>query len=176
MPPVRPTSAPVPRRAVYAGSFDPVTMGHLYMIREGARLFDELTVAIGVNPEKKCLFTLEERLHALKACTRDIPRVRIGHFENRFLVDYAREAGANYILRGIRNGRDYEYEGAMRHVNGDLAKEITTVFLIPPRELAEVSSSFVRGLVGPRGWEKVVKGYLPEPVHQEFLKRFKPKK
>jgi pantetheine-phosphate adenylyltransferase len=160
-----------PRRAVYAGSFDPLTMGHLYMIREGSRLFDELIVAVGTNPEKRALFTVEERLSALKESTQTIARVRISHFENRFLVEYAKSVGANYILRGIRNGRDYEYEAAMRHVNGDLAPQITTVFLIPPRELAEVSSSFVKGLVGPKGWEKVVKGYVPSAVYKQFLKK-----
>ena len=161
------------RRAVYAGSFDPLTTGHLYMIQEGARLFDELVVAIGTHPEKRYTFNLHERLDALARCVARIPNVRIGHFENKFLVDYAQSAGARYILRGIRNAQDFEYERTMRQVNGDLKSSITTVFLMPPRELAELSSSFVKSLVGPRGWEQVVKAYLPAPVYRDFLRRHK---
>ncbi|MCW8133806.1 MAG: pantetheine-phosphate adenylyltransferase [Planctomycetota bacterium] len=158
------------RRAVYGGSFDPLTMGHMYMIREGARLFDELIVAIGINPAKKYTFPLEERLEHLRECTRGIGQVTVGRFENRFLVDYARETGAQYILRGVRNAGDYEYERTMRQVNGDIDESITTVLLMPPRELAELSSSFVKGLAGPAGWQRVVRKYLPPPVYASFLR------
>lgn len=161
------------RRAVYAGSFDPLTNGHMYMIREGAKLFDELVVAIGINPAKKATFTLEERLAHLRRCTAGLKNVKYGHFENRFLVDYARSIRAAYILRGVRNAQDFEYERTMRQVNGDLEPGITTVILMPPRDLAELSSSFVKGLVGPRGWEKVIKRFLPEPVHADFLRGFR---
>ncbi|MCZ7647954.1 MAG: pantetheine-phosphate adenylyltransferase [Planctomycetota bacterium] len=164
------------RRAVYAGSFDPVTEGHMFMIREGARLFDRLVVAIGTNPGKQYTFTLDERLDALRRCTARIRNVSIDRFESRFLVDYARSIGASYILRGVRTAHDFEYEKTMRHINGDMAPGLSTVFLIPPRELAELSSSFVKGLVGPKGWPKVVKQYVPAPVYRQFLKRFGPKR
>jgi pantetheine-phosphate adenylyltransferase len=160
-------------RGVYAGSFDPVTSGHMYMIREGAKLFDELIVAIGINPDKRYTFSLEERLEFLKRCTTGIPNVKLEHFSNMFLVDYARMIKADYILRGIRNPNDYEYERGMRYINADLNPNVTTVFLVPPRDLGEVSSSFVKGLVGPAGWEKVVKDYLPSPIYKQFLTRFK---
>jgi pantetheine-phosphate adenylyltransferase len=160
------------RIAVYAGSFDPVTNGHMYMIHEGARLFDVLIVAIGINPDKRYTFTLEQRLDFLKKCTRGIPNVKLEHFTNMFLVDYARRVHAGYILRGIRNPNDYEYERGMRYINADLNPSVVTAFLIPPREIAEVSSSFVKGLVGPRGWERVVKDYLPKPIYSHFLSRF----
>ena len=162
-----------PRRAVYAGSFDPVTLGHLYVIQTGARLFDELIVAVGTQPDKRYTFSLEERLRQLRASTHGLPNVRLGRFPDQFLVDYARAAGARYILRGVRNPQDLEYERSLRQINADLAPEIATLFLIPPRELAEVSSSFVKGLVGLRGWPKVVKRFLPLPVYQAFLKRFR---
>jgi len=152
------------RKAVYAGSFDPVTNGHLYMIREGARLFDEFVVAVGTNPEKRYSFTADERLAMLRAVTRGMRNVRIMQMEGVFLVDFARSVGASYILRGIRNEADYLYERTMRNVNDDMRPEITTVFLIPPREIADVSSSFVKGLVGPEGWERVVARYLPKEV------------
>lgn len=141
------------------------------MIRSGADLFDRLVVAVGTHPEKQACFTLPDRLRLLRASLRGLRNVTVDHFENRFLIDYARSLGARYILRGIRNPDDLEYERAMRQINADLAPEITTVLLIPPRELAEVSSSFVRGLVDLKGWPKVVRRFLPEPVYREFLKR-----
>lgn len=141
------------------------------MIRSGADLFDRLVVAVGTHPEKQAFFTLPDRLRLLRASLRGLRNVTVDHFENRFLIDYARSLGARYILRGIRNPDDLEYERAMRQINADLAPEITTVLLMPPRELAEVSSSFVRGLVDLKGWPKVVRRFLPEPVYREFLKR-----
>jgi pantetheine-phosphate adenylyltransferase len=159
-------------RAVYAGSFDPITNGHMYMIGEGAKLFDELVVAIGINPDKRYTFTLEERLDFLRKCTGRIKNVRLDNFTNMFLVDYARKIGASYILRGIRNPNDYEYERGMRYINADLNPNVSTTFLIPPREISEVSSSFVKGLVGPKGWQKVVKDYVPSPVYQHFVDHF----
>lgn len=157
------------KRAVYAGSFDPPTNGHMFMIREGARLFDELVVAIGVNPDKRSTFTLERRLELLRAVTRDLPNVRVESFEHQFLVKYAAGIGAQYVLRGIRNAQDFQYELTMRNVNQDLEPSVTTVFLVPPRHLAETSSSFVKGLVGPRGWRPIVKQFVPEPVFEAIL-------
>lgn len=161
------------RKAVYAGSFDPITNGHMYMIREGAQLFDELVVAIGVNPDKRYTFTLKERLDFLRQCSHGIPNVTLEHFSNRFLVDYAHRIGARYILRGIRHPNDYEYERGMRYINADLNSRIVTVFLIPPRDISEVSSSFVKGLVGPAGWEQVVRRYLPAPIYRRFLRHYR---
>ena len=122
---------------IYAGSFDPPTNGHVWMIEEGARLFQTLTVAIGTNPEKDTTFSTEERIHMLKSITAGISatNVSVEVFDNRYLVDYARSVGANYILRGIRSPADFEYERVMRHINADICPQITTVFLMPPREL-----------------------------------------
>ncbi|EEG10574.1 pantetheine-phosphate adenylyltransferase [Pseudogulbenkiania ferrooxidans] len=152
------------KRAVYAGSFDPVTNGHLWIIRKAVELFDEVIVAIGVNPDKHCSFSVEERLEMLLAVTQEFPNLRVEVFENQFLVNYAQSVGANYIIRGIRTASDYEYERTMRYINTDLHPDITTIFLLPPREYAEVSSTMVKGLVGPQGWELVIRQYLPEPV------------
>jgi pantetheine-phosphate adenylyltransferase len=159
------------RRAVYAGSFDPPTRGHLYVLQTGARLFDELIVAVGTQPEKAPAFALAERLGFLKACARGLKNVTVEHFAGKLLVDYARAAGAQYLLRGVRNPGDFEYERMMRQVNGDLAPELTTVFVMPPRELAEISASFVKGLVGLKGWRRAVRRMVPAPVYQAFLKR-----
>ncbi len=158
-------------RAVYAGSFDPITLGHLWMIDQGRRLFEHLTVAIGINPDKKYLFSLDERLAMLRETTASFPNVTVASYENMFLANYANQIGASFILRGIRNEQDYSYERGMRYVNAELAEGITTIFMIPPRELVEVSSSFVKGMVGPAGWEAILPRYVPEPVLRRFLSR-----
>ena len=159
------------RKAVYAGSFDPITNGHLYMIRAGAQLFDELVVALGINPDKHYTFSFEARVEFLRKCTGGIANVTLDHFSNMFLVDYAKKIGAGYILRGIRNPADYEFERGMRFINADLNPNVITTFLMPPREISEVSSSFVKGLVGPLGWEKLVRQYIPAPIYQDFIRR-----
>lgn len=159
------------RTAVYAGSFDPPTNGHLWMIQEGLQLFDRLIVAIGSNPQKSYTFTVEERLHLLKISVPVSDRMEIAHFDNRYLVDYAKSKDAKYILRGIRTAADYEYERVMRLINADLAPEIDSVFLMPPRDIAELSSSMVKSLIGPDGWEDTVRRYVPAPVFDALSAR-----
>jgi len=154
------------RKAVYAGSFDPITMGHLWVIQQAAPLFDQLVVAIGVNPGKKAYFSVEERLRFLRESTVEIGNCRVESFENRYVVDYAAHIGAGYIIRGIRNESDFTYERAMRHINSDLRPEILTLFLMPPREIAELSSSMVKGMVGPAGWEAMVQRSVPACVFE----------
>lgn len=155
--------------AVYAGSFDPPTNGHLWMISQGLALFDRLVVAIGQNPSKNYVFSTEERIDLLRSSIPSCERLTITHFDNRYLVDYAEEVGAGFILRGIRSPGDYEYERVMRHINSDMAPDINTVFLMPPREMAELSSSMVMGMVGPEGWGKTVRRYVPSPVFDALV-------
>ncbi len=156
------------RKAVYAGSFDPLTNGHLWMIEQGLSLFDHLTVAIGINPEKNYTYGVDKRLKILNKTLPLSDNLDIAYFENLYLVDYATEIGASYILRGIRSAHDYEFERGMRHTNSQLKKDITTVFLMPPRDLAEVSSSMVKGLIGPEGWEEHVAKMVPPAVFDEI--------
>jgi pantetheine-phosphate adenylyltransferase len=161
------------RRAVYAGSFDPLTSGHLWMVKEGLKMFDELVVAIGINPDKHYTFSLADRLALLHECLGNPDGLVIDSFENQFLVHYADAKDARFILRGIRTENDYDYERGMRHINSDLKPDISSIFLMPPREIAEVSSSFVKGLIGPEGWQEIVKQYVPEPVYQALKRQFK---
>ncbi len=154
------------RKAVYAGSFDPLTNGHLWMINQGLDLFDHLTVAIGINPEKEYTYEVDERIDILKKSLPKVNNIDISYFENKYLVDYATEIGASYILRGIRSGQDYEFEKGMRHTNAELKSDITTIFLMPPRDLAELSSRRVKGLVGPIGWEDHVAKMVPSAVFE----------
>ena len=155
---------------VYAGSFDPVTVGHLWMVEQGVALFDRLVVAIGINPEKRYTFPLEDRQAMLRETLRRFRNLSVTSFSNLYLINYAQEIGATHILRGIRSESDYEYERTMRNINGDLDSGICTVFLMPPRHIAEVSSSMVKGLVGPKGWKRVVREYVPKPVYRHLIK------
>lgn len=155
---------PMSGTAVYAGSFDPPTNGHLWMIERGASLFDRLVVAVAKHPEKHYTFPLEQRLGWLGDICAPHKNVQVTAIQNKFLAHYAREIGAGHILRGIRDEEDYRYERGMRYINSDLNPDATTVFLMPPRTLGQVSSSFVKGMIGPEGWEPIVRGYVPDRV------------
>ena len=157
------------KKAVYAGTFDPPTLGHQWMIEQAAELFDEVVVAIAVNPNKKTMFPVEERLVMLRAMTAGLKNVSVSAFDDaKFLARYSESIGANILLRDIRAG-DYDYEKVMRNVNAELCHQITTIFLIPPNTVAEISSSMVKALIGPEGWEKLVAHYVPVPVLKRLL-------
>ena len=147
-----------------------MTIGHLWMIEQGVRIFDRLIISIGINPDKKYTFSLEDRLSMLHDSMKGYRTVTVTSFSNQYLIEYARSVEATHILRGIRSESDYEYERTMRNINGDLDSSICSVFLMPPRDIAEVSSSMVKGLIGPKGWQKVVKKYVPEAVFEQLSK------
>jgi len=135
------------RRAIYPGSFDPVTNGHLDIIQRGCKLFDEIIVAILINPEKTAFFTLEERSEILSDVLKTIDRgdchVTVDSFEG-LLVEYAAEHEANAIVRGIRAISDYEYELQMALMNRRLQPRLETVFMMPAEEYSYVSSRLVK--------------------------------
>lgn len=157
--------------AIYAGSFDPITLGHLWMIETGAKMFDKLIIAIGTNPNKKTFFSLNERLEMIAQSTKHLPNIFIKNFDNEFLINYAKRVGATFVLRGIRTANDYEYEKTMRSINSDIDNEIISIFLIPPREITEISSSMVKGLVGPKDWEMVISKYVPKIVFEKLKEK-----
>jgi pantetheine-phosphate adenylyltransferase/8-oxo-dGTP diphosphatase len=171
------------RSGVYAGTFDMLTSGHWWMIEQGVALFDHLHIAIGVNSGKKGTpyFTTTERRGMIQECLdtffvtgRGIglkDKITVDVFEDKYLVNYARSIEANYLLRGIRSQADFDYERVLRNINGDIEPNIDTIFLMPPREIAEVSSSMVKGLIGPKGWENIVRKYLPIPVFRQVLEK-----
>jgi pantetheine-phosphate adenylyltransferase/8-oxo-dGTP diphosphatase len=160
------------KKAVYAGSFDPVTNGHLWIIGQGAKIFDELIVAVGENPQKGHEFSVADRIRMLRGCTKKYKNVTIDGFEGQFLVRYAKSKDAEFVIRGIRSSIDYEYERGIARINQELEPAILTICLIPPKELSEISSSMIKGLVKSRGWETVVKRYLPKEIHKEFIEHF----
>ena len=151
--------------ALYPGSFDPITNGHLDLIQRGSALFDRLIVAILRNDEKRPLFGLEERIEMLREVSRDLPNVEVGSFGG-LLVDYARNQGASVILRGIRAVSDYEYELQMAMMNRKLEPDIETVFMLPGEPYSYLSSRLVREIARLGG---PVKDLVP-PIVAERLR------
>lgn len=131
------------KRAVFAGTFDPVTKGHESVIKKASSLFDELTVAICINPDKKTLFSVETRLEMLKSVCSKYQNVNVCYHEG-LLVDLMKKIGATYNVRGVRNATDYEYENGMHYYNEKLYKDIVTLYIPCSKELKEVSSTAVK--------------------------------
>lgn len=157
---------------VYAGSFDPPTIGHDWMIRHGAAKYDRFIVAVGTNPAKKPMFTVEERVTMLRGMVADLANVEVTSYDNKFLIHYALEIQAKYILRGMRHVTDYLYEVEMINFNRNIDPSIETEFMIAPPKYSVVSSSVVKGSIGFERWEEVVREYVTEPVYQILLEKF----
>jgi pantetheine-phosphate adenylyltransferase len=160
------------KKIVYGGSFDMPTNGHDWMTKEASSVFDETVVAIGINPDKKYMFSVDERIDMLNAMTKGMHNVTVVDMGKNYLVPFAASIGANYLLRGIRSDVDFGCELTMRDANLDMDPNISSWYLIPPQNLRKVSSSFVKGLIGYNGWEDVVKRYVPEPVYDKILEKF----
>lgn len=156
--------------AIYPGSFDPVTNGHLDLIERGEKMFDVLIVAVLQNAEKKPLFTVSERVEMLREVTKQWSGVEIDVFDG-LLVDYARKRGAGVILRGIRAVSDYEYELQMALMNRKLRPELETVFMMPAEKYSYLSSRLVREVAQLGG---SVKGLVPELVEQNLRGKLDP--
>ena len=151
-------------KAIYPGSFDPITNGHLDLIERGSKIFGELVVAVLRNAEKDPLFTVEERTEMLKATVSRFPNVSVDNFEG-LLVQYAERQGARAVLRGIRAISDYEYELQMALMNRKLAPQIETVFMMPADSYSYVSSRLVKEVFRLGG---SVRGLVPELVEERL--------
>lgn len=161
------------RTAIYSGSFDIVTEGHLWMIKKGLSLFDQLIIGIGTNPDKHPLFDFKTRKQLLESICQDFTgNLVIEDFGNLALVQFAHDKNAKYILRGIRSMSDFDYERMLKNVNTDLDESIETIFLMPPRHLSEVSSSMVKGMLKIKDWENIIKRYVPEIMRSALIERF----
>ena len=156
--------------AVYAGSFDPITFGHLDVVRRAAKLFPRLIVAVGRHPTRDPLFTTDERLGLMRAVCEGIDGVEVTSFDG-LLVDFARDAGVNVIVRGLRVGADFEYELQIAQANADLAEEIDTVFLPTRTTYGFISASLVRDIARHGG---DVSRYAPETVCRALAAKFAP--
>ena len=133
------------RKAIFPGSFDPITNGHYDIIKRGVSLFDEIVVAIGVNAEKKYMFTLEERKRFIEEAFKDEPKVKVITYSG-LTIDLCKKEKADFILRGLRNPADFEFEKAIAHTNRVMSK-IETVFLLTAARTSFISSSIVRDVL-----------------------------
>ena len=156
--------------AIYPGSFDPPTNGHLDLIERGSKIFDELVVAILRNPDKDPLFSVSERVAMLEALTGNYSNVRVDTFDG-LTVEYATKVGASSVLRGIRALSDYEYELQMALMNRKLRPELETVFMMPAEKYSYLSSRLVREVAQLGG---SVKGLVPELVEQNLRGKLDP--
>jgi pantetheine-phosphate adenylyltransferase len=162
------TIVPARAVAVYAGSFDPVTLGHLDLIERAAKLFDEVIVAIGVHPTRRPLFTFEERLALLEEVVRPFPNARVDRFDG-LLIHYCKRVGARVIVRGLRAATDFEYELQIAHANSDMDPTVDTVFLPTRANYGFVSASLVREIASHGG---SVSHYAPEAVCRALRAKF----
>jgi pantetheine-phosphate adenylyltransferase len=147
------------RKAIFPGSFDPITLGHEDIIKRGIPLFDEIVIAIGVNAEKKYMFSLEERKRFIEETFKNEPKVSIVVYEG-LTIDLCKRINANFILRGLRNPADFEFEKAIAHTNRRMSK-IETVFLLTAAKTSFISSSIVRDVIRNNGQYELL---VPEAV------------
>lgn len=154
--------------AVYPGSFDPITNGHLDILRRARRLFDRVVLTVAVNSSKTSTFSVDERVKLARACTAGLGGVEVDTFEG-LLVDYLRKRGSRVIIRGVRAVSDMEYEFQMASMNRAIMPEVETVFLMPDERYTYLSSSIIKE-VARMGAH--VEDYLPAPVGAALRRRF----
>lgn len=160
------------RKAVYPGTFDPVTYGHLDVIKRGSRIFDELVVAVGHNPLKDPLFTINERMDMISKNIREIKNTRVDCFKG-MLTDYMKEMQTNVILRGIRTVSDFEYEFQRALTNRVLKTDIETVFIMTSQEYSFLNSSLIKEAVSLGG---DISMFVPSDVEKQLQRKFANKK
>jgi len=151
------------RRAVFPGSFDPLTLGHKDIIDRALPLFDEIIIAIGTNSSKKYMFDLEKRKDFIKKTYKDEPKIKVDTYKG-LTIDYCKEIDSDFILRGLRNPADFEFEKAIAHTNRKMS-QIETVFLLTSADTSYISSSIVRDILQNKG---DVSLFVPKEVSEEF--------
>lgn len=158
--------------AVYVGSFDPMTLGHLDIIRRASRIFDHVTVGIGINPEKNTLFTPSERLDLCRLSVKDMPNVDVTTFDG-LAVDFVRQCGSRILLRGVRTLTDIEAEFTMTLTNRVLDQEIESVFLMSAERFAHISSSLIKQIAKMAKEDVCVrlKDFVPAPIIEPLILR-----
>lgn len=143
------------KKAIFPGSFDPITLGHFDIVNRGVTLFDEVIIAIGENSSKDYMFSLEERKQFIEQTFKDNPKVKVVSYQG-LTTEFCKEVGVNFILRGLRNPADFEFEKAIAHTNRQLSK-VETVFLLTSTQTSFISSSIVREIIRLKGdYKKLV--------------------
>jgi pantetheine-phosphate adenylyltransferase len=134
------------KKAIYSGTFDPFTIGHLDIIRKANLIFDEIVIAVAVSKDKKPMFSIDKRVEIIETSVKEFPNVKVESFDT-LLVDFANKKDIYNIIRGVRNGVDFEYEKNMNSANNYLEKQLNTIFFLPNKEHEFISSSLVRELI-----------------------------
>lgn len=150
--------------AVFPGSFDPITVGHVDLVERALPLFDKIVVAVGINSQKKYLFDLDRRMDWLRAVFAHEPKVEVGSFEG-LTADYAKKIRARYLLRGLRNASDFDYEKTISQLNNIIGDGLETIFLIAQPEYSHISSTIVREIIKGGG---DASPFLPEEVMRDI--------
>ncbi|MCC7203291.1 MAG: pantetheine-phosphate adenylyltransferase [Nitrospirae bacterium] len=158
--------------AIYPGTFDPITNGHLDILQRSLRLFNHIILGIGPNPKKTALFTLDERIKMAGEAIKDLPNVSVETFDG-LLVDFARKKGASVIIRGLRAVSDFEYEFQMALMNRKLDDKIETVFLMPSEEYSYLTSTIIKVVSSLNG---DISSLVPKDVHAMLKNKFKDRK
>lgn len=153
------------KKCIFAGTFDPPTVGHKDMVESCLKLFDEVVVAVLVNPDKHPYFTLDERKQLLETVFAHEPRVRVRAYEG-LVVDLLREEETPFYVRGIRNGNDYDYETLTQYINASLYPELVTLYLPTSQAHLHISSSLVRNSIR---FHKSIEGYVPAEIVEDIL-------
>ncbi len=155
------------RTAIYPGSFDPFTFGHLDIIERGSRVFDMMIVAVAHNVSKKTTFSIEERVEIIEEIFKENSNVEVDSFKG-LLVDYTKSKGTNTVLRGMRSVSDFEYEMQMAHANKSLDQELETVFMVTSRKYSHISSSLIREIISLGG---SAGDLVPEVVEKKLIQK-----
>lgn len=154
--------------AVLPGSFDPITNGHIDIVNRAIPLFDKVVIAVGINSQKKYLFSLEQRIEWLNDVFKDNDKVEVGSFEG-LTVNYCKEIGARYLLRGLRNASDFDYEKTISQLNHIIGDDLETIFLISQPEFSHISSTIVREIIKGKGQ---VDSFVPQIIATDIAKNF----
>lgn len=146
--------------AMYAGSFDPITSGHLDIIKQSSEIFEKIIIGVANNPDKKSFLPIKDRVELIKECVKGIPNAEVYDYDG-LTVDFAKKHGVTVLIRGLRNSVDFEYEFQLAKINYDLDSSIKTVFLTSKKEFNYISSSAVRELISHNS---DISKYVPQPV------------